>query len=82
MNSKIIYEEKKIEKKSNRLGILRTLLEIFMGIFIVFMIYIFYRKIRSKRKIHANELEDNNFAYEPKKENKFILLENEKNGNK
>ena len=82
LNSKIIYEEKKIEKKSNRLGILRTLLEIFMGIFIVFMIYIFYRKIRSKRKIHANELEDNNFAYEPKKENKFILLENEKNGNK
>ena len=79
LNSKTIYEkkEKEKEKHSNVFGVLRILLEIFMGIFIIFMIYIFYRKIRSKRKLHANELEDNNFIYDSKKEKNYGLFENE-----
>ena len=36
---------------------------------------IIYRKLRSRRQLHANELEDNNFLYIPKKEPKLILLE-------
>ena len=82
LNSKTIYEKKEKEKQSNIFGVLRILLEIFMGIFIIFMIYIFYRKIRSKRKLHANELEDNNFVYESKKEKNYVLFENEQNGKK
>ena len=62
LNGHIIYEEKDIEMKSNLFNIFRALLEILMGLFIIMMLYIFYRKIRSKRKLHANELEDNNFS--------------------
>ncbi len=50
-----------------------------MGLFIILMLFIFYRKIKGRRKLHANELEDNNFSYVPKKESKLILLD--KDGN-
>ena len=46
-----------------------------MAVFIILMLYIFYKTLRRKRKLHANELEDNNFAYEPKKETKLILID-------
>ena len=75
VNSEIIYEEKEVENKSNLFNIFRTLLEIFMAVFIILMLYIFYKTLRRKRKLHANELEDNNFAYEPKKETKLILID-------
>ena len=77
LNGQIIYDEKDIEMKSNLFNIFRALLEILMGLFIIMMLYVFYRKISSKRKLHANELEDNNYIYEPKKETKMILLEKE-----
>lgn len=78
-NNQIIYDEDEIEKKSNIFNIFRTLLEILMGLFIILMLFIFYRKIKGRRKLHANELEDNNFSYVPKKESKLILLD--KDGN-
>jgi hypothetical protein len=81
-DSTIIYDEKDLEKKSSIFNIIRTLLEVLMGIFIILMLYIFYRKIRRKRKLHANELEDNNYSYVPKKEEKFILLDKEGSDNK
>ena len=79
LNSIIYYDENELKKKSNIFNILRTLIEICMGIFIIMMLFIFYRKIRGKRKLHANELEDNNFEYEPKKETKLILIDKEGN---
>ena len=75
LNSQIIYDENDIRKKSNIFNIFRILLEVLMVIFIVLMLYLFYRMIKKRRKLHANELEDNNFSYEPKKEEKFILLD-------
>ena len=81
-NSEIIYDEKEIENKFNVFNIFRTLLEIFMAVFIILMLYIFYKKLRSKRKLHANELEDNNYIYQPKKETKLILLDKDVYENK
>lgn len=79
LESEIIYDEKEIEKQYNIFNLFRTLLEIIMGVFIIMMLYIFYIKLRRKRKLHANELEDNNFAYEPKNETKLIFLDKEGN---
>ena len=74
-DSKIVYDGKDLDKKSNLFNVIRTLFEVLMGIFIILMLYIFYRKARRKRKLHANELEVNNYSYVPKKEEKFILLD-------
>lgn len=82
LNSQIIYDESDLRKKSNIFNIFRTLLEVLMVIFIILMLYFFYRKIKKGRKLHANELEDNNFSYVPKKEEKFILLDKDGNDNK
>ena len=73
-NSTIYYEEK-INKNSDIFKFIRIVIEIFMAIIILLMLYIIYRKLRSRRQLHANELEDNNFLYIPKKEPKLILLE-------
>jgi len=81
-NSEIIYDEKDIENSSNIFNIFRIFLEIFMAVFIILMLYIFYKKLRRKRKLRANELEDKNFEYEPKKETKLILLDKDVNENK
>ena len=48
-------------KKSN--NILRIIIEILMVIVIIFCFYLLYRKYKKSRKILANELEDNNYAY-------------------
>ena len=82
IKSEIIYDVKELEKKSYAFNIFRTLLEIIMGLFIIMMLFVFYKKLRKKRKLKANELEDNNFAYEPKKETKLILIDKEGNENK
>ena len=74
-DSKIVYDGKDLDKKSNLFNVIRTLFEVLMGIFIILMLYVFYRKTRRKRKLHANELEVNNYSYVPKKEEKFILLD-------
>ena len=52
---------------------IRTIFEILMGIIIILILYLLYRKYRSSRKIHANELEDNNYVYVPNENNKAIL---------
>ena len=48
-------------KKSN--NILRIILEILMGFIIILCFYLLYRKYKKSRKLLANELEDNNYAY-------------------
>ena len=53
----------------------RMSIEIIMGLIIVIVLYLFYRKYESKRKIHANELEDSNYVYESR-ENKNSILSN------
>ena len=66
-----IKQEKDNKKYTNNL--LRYLIEIFMGLIIIFLAFIIYRKYRKSRKLLANELEDNNYAYitnEKGKENK------------
>ena len=49
------------KKKSN--NILRIILEILMGFIIILCFYLLYRKYKKSRKLLANELEDNNYAY-------------------
>ena len=69
-------EEKKMKKNALRIAI-----EIFMGIIIIICVYLIYRKYRKSRKILANELEDNNYAYIPK-DKKETKIKNEKELNK
>ena len=76
-NSRIFIDEDNINNQSDIFNTLRTLLEIFMVILIIIIVFVFYRKLRNRRKLHANELEDNNFSYVPKKETKLILLDKE-----
>ena len=80
IKSKIIYKNNKniSNNKYNKYGIIRTLFEIIMGFFIIFILFILYRKYRNTRKLHANELEDNNYVYITK-ENKdnSLYKENE-----
>jgi uncharacterized membrane protein len=58
---------------------IRNLIEILMGIVIIFCIYLIYRKYRKSRKLHANELEDSNYTYVPNEINKKnqLMKENE-----
>jgi len=42
---------------------IRNIIEIIMGIVIIFCIYLIYRKYKKSRKLLANELEDSNYAY-------------------
>ena len=50
-----------IIKKSN--SFIRIFIELIMAIIIVLCIYLLYRKYKKSRKLLANELEDNNYAY-------------------
>jgi hypothetical protein len=57
----------------------RYLIEIFMGLIIIFFAYLIYRAYRKSRKLLANELEDSNYIYvsnekikEKEKQNKLI----------
>ena len=63
------YQKNKTTKKS----IIRTVFEIFLGIIIIVILFLFYKKYRSTRKLHANELEDDNYEYKSK-ENKSSEL--------
>ena len=47
INSKIIYDENNTNKNSNKFNIFRVIVEIFMAILIVFMLYIIYRRFRN-----------------------------------
>ena len=49
-----------------------------MGIIIIFCVYIIYRKYRKSRKILANELEDNNYAYLTNENSNKNIIINEK----
>ena len=52
---------KNTDKKTN--SYVRNVIEIIMGIVIIFCIYLIYRKYKKSRKLLANELEDSNYAY-------------------
>ena len=69
------------EKKGSS-TVMRSLIEIFMGIIIIICIYFIYRKYRKTRKLLANELEDSNYAYVPNENKKETKLMNEKELNK
>ena len=56
-------------QKGTKNSVTRTLLEIFMAFVILIILFLLYKKYRSTRKLHANELEDNNYEYKAK-ENK------------
>ena len=58
-------KEKDIENDTKN-NVSRTLIEIFMGIIIFIILFLLYKKYRSTRKLHANELEDNNYEYKAK----------------
>ena len=63
-------------KEKNSLGrsvCIRTFIEIIMGLFIIVILFLLYRKYRNSRKLHANELEDSNYVYDTK-ENKHPYL--------
>ena len=71
-----IKQEKDKKKYSNDL--LRYLIEIFMGLIIIFLAFIIYRRYRKSRKLLANELEDNNYIYiasEKRKEKEKQIIE-------
>ena len=69
-------DEKNSNKKNN---VFRTLFEVFLGIIILVVLFLLYKKYRSTRKLHANELEDNNYEYKPKedKSNSELLINND-----
>ena len=46
-----------------------------MGIFIIVILFLLYRKYRNSRKLHANELEDSNYVYKAKENKHPYLLE-------
>ena len=71
--SKIVYTK---EKNSMVRGVcIRTFTEIIMGLFIIAILFLLYRKYRNSRKLHANELEDNNYVYNAKENKHPYLLE-------
>ena len=74
----LIYNENEINKQFSN-NFIRNLIEILMGIVIIFCIYLIYRKYRKSRKLHANELEDSNYTYVPNEINKKnqLMKENE-----
>ena len=57
-------------ENKNGNNIMRILIEIFMGIIIIFFLYLIYRKYRKNRKLLANELEDSNYVYVPNENKK------------
>lgn len=78
IKSQILYDATESKKSFSISQHIRTLVEIAMGIFILLILYILYRKFRNSRKIHAYELEDSNYVYMPK-ENKNIVLAKKEN---
>ena len=66
--------DKNQRNKNKKNNIIRTLFEIFLGIIIFVILFLLYKKYRSTRKLHANELEDNNYEYKAKENNKNAEL--------
>ena len=83
IKSKIIYIKNNNSKKKIIISkYIRTLFEILMGLIIIIILYLFYRKFINTRKIHANELEDSNYIYVPHENKSSIKLKKEKELNK
>jgi len=78
IKSQLINKSNNLNKKSNFTKLFRTFLEVVMGIFILLILFLLYRKYRNTRKIHANELEDSNYAYVPQ-DNKTPALSQKQN---
>ena len=74
--------EPKNKTKINIYKYFQTFIEIIMGLFIIFILFLFYRKFRNLRKIHANELEDNNYVFEPQVTNNSFLSKKNRELNK
>ena len=49
-----------------------------MGLVIIFILFLLYRKYRNSRKLHANELEDSNYTYDAKENKDSYFLSKEK----
>ena len=66
----------KNNEKNTKSNVLRSFFEIFLALIILIVLFLLYRKYRSTRKLHANELEDSNYEYKAKenKENKISEL--------
>ena len=78
-NNTDINDTNERKKQDSLISVLRTILEIFMALVIIVVLFLLYRKYRSTRKLHANELEDNNYEYKAKEDtenndNKFSKL--------
>ena len=78
IKSQLINKSNNLDRKSNFTKLFRTFLEVVMGIFIILILFLLYRKYRNTRKIHANELEDSNYAYVPQ-DNKTPALSQRQN---
>ena len=83
IKSQIIDNPKESTKKNFTMSKnIRTIIEIIMGLFIIVILYLLYRKYRNSRKIHANELEDSNYVYVPNEKNNSKTLKKERELNK
>ena len=72
-NTEVKYEHNnKNKKKISKTTFLRTLFEIFLVFVILIVLFMLYKKYRSTRKLHANELEDNNYEYKSKEDDSKI----------
>lgn len=82
IKSRVIFEDgnKSNNNSINKNIYIKTFIEVIMGLFIVVILFLLYRKYRNTRKLHANELEDSNYVYNAKEnDNKdFHLLSKEK----
>lgn len=79
IKNRAIFENEKSYKKKK--SYIRTFIEIIMGLVIIVILFLLYRKYRNSRKLHANELEDNNYVYYVKEHERIdlFLLSKEKN---
>ena len=71
--SKVIFENEKnysnnSENENKNKNYIRTFIEIIMGLFIIVILFLLYRKYRNSRKLHENEFEDSNYVYNTKKD--------------
>ena len=85
IKSRVIFENDKnnnnnSKNKNNNKNNIRTFIEIIMGLFIIVILFLLYRKYRNTRKLHANELEDSKYVYKAREDKKVdsYLLSKEK----
>ena len=75
MNNNNYDLSKAKDENASKNSVLRTLFEIFMAFVILIILFLLYKKYRSTRKLHANELEDNNYEYKAKENKKDKISE-------